>query len=273
LSTYRPSEWTTRAVAKQHDAVPEARVRGVLLGSDLAVGEPEENLPVPRHETAVDLRPHDQDVAILSGADHRVGQLQTPQKPRALLPDVETRHIGQPQFPGKDRTGAREVEVGGHRREDDVPDLALIETRIAKGLLGGGHRKVAGGLVEAREPPGDDPGPLPDPLVRGVHQPGQVVVVHHVVGDIHPRSRHLRAHPVLRWSPDSRPAGEWCQSACGRHGAKSTNSDPFSAKRAVQACWKHPIDSVCSRMIAQAISPWPPVRHKIAVLPRGSEGW
>jgi hypothetical protein len=131
---------------------------------------------------------------VLPRADHGVGDLQPIKKTAALLADVEARDVAQTEFALKHRSRSRHVEVGGHGGEDDVVDVAPVDTGLGDRLLRGGDRQIARRLLQAGVAPCDDAGPAADPGVGRLHETGQTVVVDDVGGDVHPRSPDDRAH-------------------------------------------------------------------------------
>ncbi len=81
--------------------------------------------------------------------------------------------------------------------ENDIIDIIPGQSGVVHGCLRRRDRQVTAGLVAVGVAPGDDAGTLADPLVAGVHHPGQPVIVHHIVGDVHPRALDHRSHSEL----------------------------------------------------------------------------
>ncbi len=132
--------------------------------------------------------------ARLARLEQRVGDLQAVDEAGALLPDVQRRHVRQPQLVLQDAAAAGEVVVGGHRGEHDVIDLLLGHARVLERLPGRAGAQVAGGGplldVVARL----HAAPLADPPVGGVHHPGELVVGDEVLAGDEAAAEDLGAH-------------------------------------------------------------------------------
>ena len=96
----------------------------------------------------------------------------------------------------------------------DMAEAAGAKALAASGLepagrqgLGAGHfRHVGDGLVVAREPPGLDTDPLPDPLVVSVHDRGEIVIGHHPVRLVAAERHDLRSAQLAH---DCAPSSTW----------------------------------------------------------------
>jgi hypothetical protein len=185
------------AVPEQHGAVAEQGVPVVLLLADRPVGVAHRHVPaltVPGLEAAVDLGAHHQHPPVLPGADYGIGELQCVEEASALLADVEAGNRGEAELSLQKGGRTRDVIVRGHGGQDQVIDGVEGAAGALDRLAGGGHRDVRGRLAARREAPLDDAGPHLDPLVGGVHDAGQVIVVDDLGGHVHTGTGDHRTH-------------------------------------------------------------------------------
>jgi hypothetical protein len=121
---------------------------------------------------------------VLAALHQRVGEIETVQKARALLADVEGRdRLGEAHLRLQQRAVSGEVKVGRHRGEDDRVD-------VRGGLSRRGHRLFRGEHPQLRRPLPVigvaalfDAAARADPLVGGIHHFGEDVVFDDVFRD------------------------------------------------------------------------------------------
>src|SRR6266566_2712823 len=158
------------------DAAPVV-VRGAEDGDSRPVAEQDGRVAPARgavEPAGVHLRPHEQDAAILPRADPRVGYGEAVQEAAALVAHV-------------DRGDAREAELALQKHAvaglemvrragaiHDAVQVARLEPRFAERAAGRLAGEPGTGLPFAHPVAGANAAPLPDPLVRGVHELRQI---------------------------------------------------------------------------------------------------
>src|SRR5690606_5482612 len=94
---------------------------------------------------AVDLAADDEDLLVLAGLDERVGHLEAVHEAAALLPDVVAGAAAlavDTELRLQEDGGAREVDVGRERPEDDAVDVLRLEPGVLEGALGRLEREI-----------------------------------------------------------------------------------------------------------------------------------
>ena len=74
---------------------------------------------------------------------------------------------------------------GRHRRADEEVDVRSVDAGVVERRARGRKRDVGQRLVLGGDAPLADPGPLADPLVRGLDDLGELLVRHDLLGDVH----------------------------------------------------------------------------------------
>jgi len=97
----------------------------------------------------------------------------------------------------------REQPVGRAGGHHEGVEVERREAGLLQDLLGGrlGHAGI--GLVGSRHASLADPRALPDPLIRGVEDLGELVVRHHPFGGVAAGSQELRDRTLHRAAPPS----------------------------------------------------------------------
>src|SRR3989449_1018425 len=145
-----------RAVAEQDGRVPAA---GRLV-------EP----------ARVHLGADQEDAAVGAGADPGVGHGETVQEAAALVPHVDRGDVADAQLALQEYAVAGLEMVGGAGAVDDAVEIAGLEAGLGQGLAGGLARQRDAGLAVRHPVARLDAAALRDPLIRRVHEPGQVVM-------------------------------------------------------------------------------------------------
>src|SRR3989441_2022044 len=145
-----------RAVAEQDGRVPAA---GRLV-------EP----------ARVHLGADQEDAAVGAGADPGVGHGETVQEAAALVPHVDRGDVADAQLALQEYAVAGLEMVGGAGAVDDAVEIAGLEASLGQGLAGGLARQRDAGLAVRHPVARLDAAALRDPLIRRVHEPGQVVI-------------------------------------------------------------------------------------------------
>ena len=117
--------------------------------------------------------------------EHPVGLRDRVDESRAAREQVVGRRLRHPERIREDGRGGREHHVRRHRRADEEIDVrgidaGVLESRRAAGIAMSVSASSCGG-----DPPLADAGPLANPLVGGVHDLGELVVRHHLRGDMY----------------------------------------------------------------------------------------
>ena len=168
-------------VAEEHHDVAEAGVPLAVRLLERPGGGVVEHLPGALregHQRGVDVHPDEEhglrDAAAHQGVDH----LQAVGEAGALLADVERRHGADPELLLHHRADPRQVVVGGHGGADDVVELLRRDPGVGEGGARRLRPQVRRGDAGLDVVAGDDAAALADPLVVGVEDPRQHVVVH-----------------------------------------------------------------------------------------------
>src|SRR4029079_10668644 len=88
-----------------------------------------------------------EDVLERPGADVGVGDRQSVDEARALLPDIQTWDVLEPERTLNEYARPREVEVRRQRRKDDEVDVSRGEPGALERLPAGGRRECRSGLT------------------------------------------------------------------------------------------------------------------------------
>jgi len=188
------------AVAEENETVAGLGVLLELLGRYSPIDLPQHRFPGlirPRNQRCVHLRSDDQYFAMLTGADQGVGKLQRIHETGALLADIEARDVFEAELALQERCRTGEVVVRCHGCEHQIIDVFGFQPGVFDRLAACRNREVRGRLVWRRELSFDNPGPHLDPLVRGVHDPREGVVVDTGLGDVHTGPGDHRTHGRL----------------------------------------------------------------------------
>ena len=101
-------------------------------------------------------------------------------------PEIVGGNVAHTQAVLHEGRGVGDVDLGRVRRDDDLVDVPRPEARVLHRHFARGHGHADGGLIVRRHTTALDPGPLGDPLVRGVDVFRPLVVGHDA-------ARHVRA--------------------------------------------------------------------------------
>ena len=94
----------------------------------------------------------------------------------------------------QDSAAAGEVVIRRHGGEDDVVELVLGHTGVLERLVRRTDAEVAGGGAQLDEVARLHAAPFPDPVVGGVHHPGELIVADEVLAGHEAAAQDLRAH-------------------------------------------------------------------------------
>jgi hypothetical protein len=160
-------------------------VAGTQERRTCAVGEDHGDVPPlgrHQHPRGLHLRPHYQHPAVLSGANPAIGHRERVDESAALGADVD-------RGDGADRHGSLEEDavsrrevVGGGGGVDDGVHLGRRDVRHLQRPVSGRQGQIHPGFPLSYVPALLDPGAGPDPLVAGLHHPGEIVVGDDPVG-------------------------------------------------------------------------------------------
>src|SRR5256712_13719169 len=109
-------------------------------------------------------------------ADPSVGHGEGGQEAAALVAHVDRRDVADAQLALKEDAVAGLEMVGGAGTVDDAVEVAGLQAGLGQGLAGGLARQRDAGLAVRHPVARLDAAALRDPLVRRVHEPGQVVI-------------------------------------------------------------------------------------------------
>ena len=167
-------------VAEEHQQVAEAVVPLALVRRQLAVVAPFEDVPGAlgeRHQRGMDVAADEQHRARGAARDQRLDHLQPVGEAGALLADVERRQRREAEALLDQAAGAREIVVRRHRGAHQVVDLAGLDAGVGEGGARRLGAEVGGGDALLREAPLLDAAALAHPLVVGLDDARQGVVV------------------------------------------------------------------------------------------------
>ncbi len=167
-------------VPEQHQQVAEAGVPLELLvrqRAGVAAVEHLEGALRERHQGGVDVGAHQQDGARDAAPDQGVHHLEAVGVAGALLADVQGRQRPHPELLLDQRARAREVVVRRHGGADQVVDLARGHAGVVEGRPRRFRPEIGRADARLDVVAGHDAAALPDPLVVGLDDAGEHVVV------------------------------------------------------------------------------------------------
>src|SRR3989441_10088416 len=125
-----------------------------------------------------------EDAPVGTGADPGVGHGEAVQEAATLVAHVDRRDVADAQLALEEDAVAGLEMVGGAGAVDDAVEIAGLEAGLGQGLAGRLARQRDAGLAVRHPVARLDAAALRDPLVRRVHEPGQVVVGHESGRDV-----------------------------------------------------------------------------------------
>src|SRR5207249_7982936 len=138
----------------------------------------------PVEAAGMHFRADEQDAAVLPHADPCVRHGEAVQEAAALIADVDRRDAREAELALQEYAVAGLEVIGRAGAVHDAVEIARLEAGLGERPAGGLAREARSGLAVAHPVAGADAAALRDPLVRGVHHLGQVLVRDAPRGDV-----------------------------------------------------------------------------------------